>query len=81
MNWVFILVALGAQHGAIAESVNLDSREQCLSYARGRLGTLPPAHTALCVDRRAGEIIDLRQRAQRKAGVVAALTSAAEPNS
>lgn len=66
MMWSFILVVplvMPHQRGAVAESVHLDNQEQCIGYARGRMSSLPLAHTALCVNRRTGEIIDVRRSA------------------
>lgn len=63
--WTFILVTpLLMQipnRGAIAESVHLASRDECIGYAEGRMSNTPTPHTALCVNRVSGEIVDLKR--------------------
>ncbi len=63
MIWTFILVTpfLIQNRGAIAESVHLPSRGECIGYAEGRMSNTPTPHTALCVNRASGEIVDLKR--------------------
>lgn len=66
MTWTFMLVVSllvpTPQRGAIAEAVHISSREECIGYAQGRLSMLPAPHTALCVNHRTGEIIDVKRQ-------------------